>query len=490
MNQNFSSLIKKDNKTYCFSIAAIVFIFILFESLLYLKGFYAISADESGHTLDAYYWFIGKGNFFSIWLPFQKIIYAFAFHIYPDLFLVPRIISLLFGVFTLLALIDLTLQLFNNKTISVMTGFLGILFLPLTIFSVLPLAEIYFFFFTLASLTFYLRWKKHERNIYLWLAISFSAIGTSTRYEAWLFTFIFFLLIASQIFKQKKSFQDKILLTAGIAVLFSFFPLFWIYLSYLSTGKIAGFMLSIANLYHPLSLLSRLQNNVLYKFLTVNIQSLNIIGIISLIYLYRKDSSIKEFSILFVSTLIVFAFVTFITHAMPTHNFWRLAMIWSLLLLPFTSRCIYFLLEKVSRIKISYITFILSFIILSFLFGIQTISHSFYSYISQDDLKVGKFCRKIFKEDKSNIYLERSGTWDYTSVLVTSNHPDRIITKLNSLNSIFYDTLSVNNKLKSELKRLNINYLILRPYTKIYTDKTKLDVIKRLTIWDIYKIQY
>ncbi len=489
MNQNFLPPKEKENKTYYFSIAAIVFIFILFESLLYLKGFYAISADESGHTLDAYYWFIGKGNFFSIWLPFQKIIYACAFHIYPDLFLVPRIISLLFGVFALLALIDLSLQLFNNRTISIITGFLGILFLPLTIFSVLPLAEIYFFFFTLASLTFYLRWKKHERNIYLWLAVLFSVIGTTTRYEAWLFTFHFFLLISSQIFKQKKSFQDKILLTAGIAVLLSFFPLFWIYLSYLSTGKIAGFMLSVVDRYHPLSLLSRLQNNVLYKFLMVNIQSLNIIGIISLIYLFRKDSSIKEFSILFVSTLIVFAFVTFITHAMPTHNFWRLAMIWSLLLLPFTSRCIYFLIEKVPSIKISYTTFILSFIILTFLFGRQTISHSFYSFISKDDLNVGRFIRQIDKEKKSNAYLERSGTWDYTSVLVTSNHPDRIITKLNSLNSIFYDTLFVNDKLKSELKSLDIDYLILNPYTKICPGKTKLDEVKRLTLWKVYKIQ-
>ena len=47
----------KVKKIYYVSIAAIILIFILFEYLLFLKGFYAFSADESGHTLEAYYWF-------------------------------------------------------------------------------------------------------------------------------------------------------------------------------------------------------------------------------------------------------------------------------------------------------------------------------------------------------------------------------------------------------------------------------------------------
>ncbi|MCL5030703.1 MAG: hypothetical protein M1480_16950, partial [Bacteroidetes bacterium] len=101
----------EENKIFYFLIIAIVLLFIVFEYLLFHNGFFAISLDESGHTLEAYDWFKGNGQLFSGWLPFQKIVYAFAFRIYYDLFLTPRIISAIFGLFTLLSLIDLSFQL-------------------------------------------------------------------------------------------------------------------------------------------------------------------------------------------------------------------------------------------------------------------------------------------------------------------------------------------------------------------------------------------
>ena len=76
----------EENKIFYFLIIAIVLLFIVFEYLLFHNGFFAISLDESGHTLEAYDWFKGNGQLFSGWLPFQKIVYAFAFRIYYNLF--------------------------------------------------------------------------------------------------------------------------------------------------------------------------------------------------------------------------------------------------------------------------------------------------------------------------------------------------------------------------------------------------------------------
>ena len=51
----------------------------LFQAYLLAKGFYSISADEAGHTLDALAFYNGS-SLFGIWLPFQKMflgIYSF-----------------------------------------------------------------------------------------------------------------------------------------------------------------------------------------------------------------------------------------------------------------------------------------------------------------------------------------------------------------------------------------------------------------------------
>ncbi|MCL5028260.1 MAG: hypothetical protein M1480_04465, partial [Bacteroidetes bacterium] len=421
---------------------------------------------------------------------FQKIVYAFAFRIYYDLFLTPRIISAIFGLFTLLSLIDLSFQLFKNKNVSVLTGFFGTIFLPISIFSVLPLLEIYFFFFTVMSITFYFRWKNNEKYFYLWVSIASSIIGTTIRYEAWLFTFFLFLIVAFHIFNQAKSFQFKFFIITGIALLLSIFPAYWIYLSYITYGTINSFMVSVENNYHPFSLLSEVKNNALFSFLKVNISSLNIVGIISIISLYKKNSNIRAFVFLFASTLIVFSLVTFISKAMPTHNYWRLAMIWSLLLLPFTTHGIYSLIDKASISKIRIVFFICSFLILSYSFLMQVVGHSFYSYITYDDMKVGEILSKEFHGNNSNAYLQRNGTLDYLNILVTSQNPDRFVIKLNNYKNFFYDTLFVDRKLISEFKSLNIKYLVLRPYTKVSIGKIKLFEIQKLTLWNVYKINY
>ena len=165
MRLNFFSKLSKEDKIYYLSLPLIISLFIVSEYLLFKKGFYAISADESLHTLEAYKYFTGQSGLFSVWLPFQKVIYAAAFNFHYDLFLTPRVFSGLFGLFTMLSLIELSFQLFGNRIVSLMTGFFGAIFLPVYLFSVLPLEEIYFFFFTIFSVTFYLKWVSKIRIV-------------------------------------------------------------------------------------------------------------------------------------------------------------------------------------------------------------------------------------------------------------------------------------------------------------------------------------
>ena len=155
------------------------FILLLGVQLYFInEGFYSISADEAGHTLDAVKFYEG-GSLFGIWLPFQKVFLGlFLF----DLFWMPRIISMIFSLLTLGALMFLTKELFKDEKTTIMAGLLGSIFMGLTVFGVLPLTEIYFFFFLLLSI--YLLLKGNN-----WVILS-TIILTSIRFEGWIFALI------------------------------------------------------------------------------------------------------------------------------------------------------------------------------------------------------------------------------------------------------------------------------------------------------------
>ena len=334
------------------------------------NGFYSISADEAGHTIDALRFYSGD-SLFGIWLPFQKIFLGF-FLLFGDMFWMPRIISMIIGVLTLWILMKLTEELFNDKKITLTTGFLGSIFMGFTVFGVLPLAEIYFFFFLL--LTIYLLLKENS-----WVILT-TVILTSIRFEGWVFALVIGAILYRRI---------------GLKALIVFiFPLFWIILSYFETGSLLGFITQVSARKRVFTV----EDSVFYNFLLIGIYSLSILGIF-----YLKKN--KTYALIFLPTLIIWTLATSISGAMATHNVWRVGLIWNILLIPFTA---YLIWQNKS------LTYVLIGL-LGYLFIAQSIKYSSQSYTKIEDLSAGK---EIAKLDGS-ILMPRY-QWEYTNLLITS----------------------------------------------------------------------
>ena len=481
----------KENLPFYLSIAAIVLLFFIVEYNLLSKGFFALSADESGHTLEAYEWYKGESQLFSIWLPFHKVVNGIALKIHYDLLVTPRIMSGLFGLLTLFSLMFLTYQLFENKVATILTGFLATLFLPIAVLSILPLIEIYFFFFTVTSLGFFIIWIKSEKNIFLWLTTGFLAIGTTTRYEAWLFAFFIFVLIVFQLFKSKRMPSQKILVSIVIGLVIAAFPLFWIYLSAVANQNASGFVSSVSGRYNEGEVFAEIKNNVLYQFLIINITSLNIIGIASLIYLTKINPNVKKYSIIMIGTLISFSVLSFIIKAMPTHNYWRIAMIWSLLLLPFTAYWLYHLIDTSKISPINKYVFVIFFFILIYFFNSQTSKYSSVSYLTPDDINAGKFLNKISLGENSKIYVMKDGTdkWKFVNILVASQKPEHFVTDLKNFNYVSSDTITIDQKLATEIVEQKIKFVLI-PSRTVVKDETKFLIEQKVFgQWKIYKVK-
>lgn len=328
----------------------------LFQIYLLTKGFYSISADEAGHTLDALAFYNGS-PLFGIWLPFQKVFMGlFLF----DLFWMPRIISMILGHLTLLILMRIKEDFY--------TGILGALSL-IAVFSVLPLTEIYFFFFLL--LTIYLLTK--ESN---WVILS-TIILTSIRFEGWVFALIIGIILYQRI---------------GLKALIIFiFPLFWVLLSYFETGSLLGFI-------HQVSARKKVftaEDSVLYNFLLISIYSASLIGVF-----YLR----KTYALIFFSTLIIWTLATSLSGAMATHNVWRVGLIWYVLLIPLVG---YF----ISRIKYK----LPVIAIIGYLFFAQSIKYSSESYTKPEDIQAGRVISKL----EGKLIMPKYG-WEYTNILITS----------------------------------------------------------------------
>lgn len=467
-------MIRKDNIYYLLGILIVSILLIISQVILFSKGFYSLSADDAGHTLEAFKWYAGDHSIFSIWLPFQKLLYGIIFSIYYDLFWVPRIISAFFGLLTLLSLIFMTYELFRNKIISILAGLLGAIFPSLVIFSILPMPEIYFFFFIISSIAFYLYWKRTKNSLSLFSSVIFLSICTTIRYEAWIFAFFIFLLIIIEIYAADEILSVKYIKMIGIFLLIFAFPIYWIYLSYHTTGEATSFLHSVSERYSKGGELTEIKNNVLFTFFSMNIASLNIIGILTLLFYYKKKPGVKEYTHIFLLTILSIGLITFITKAMPTHHFWRLASIWSIMLIPFTAKWLYlFLSDEKLYLKYNFILFII-LIILSF--NSQTSSYTKSSALTKEDIGIGNYINNFlkFNNENSKIYIERNG-WEFTSILITSQEPDRFLTN---------EDIS---KHPLKYKNLDIEYLILKSKSEDKALTKNYKEVKKFRNWIIYK---
>lgn len=480
----------KENVPFYLSIAAIFVLFFIVEYNLLSKGFFALSADESGHTLEAYEWYKGEAQLFSIWLPFYKVINGAALHIHYDLIVTPRIISGLFGLLTLISLLFLTQLLFENKVVTILTGFLATIFLPIALFSILPLSEIYFFFFITSSIVCYLFWLKKDKLIFLWLTVILLIIGTTTRYESWLFALFLYALIVFQVYKSSRKLVQKVLLIFSITTIIAAFPIYWICLSTSVNENAFGFVSSVTNRYNEGRIFAEIKNNALYLFLSISVTSLNIIGLASLLLLARLNSNVKKYSLILFGTLISFSVLSFFSKSLPTHNHWRIVMIWCLLFLPFTTYWLYNLLESSKSSPINKYTFVIFFLLLVYFFNAQTAKYTSSSYLTHEEIIIGKYLCEIAQTDDSKIYIMKDGSdkWRYSNLLISSQKPDQFVIETENFNFISSDTISISHKLISELLNYKVKFVVT-PARTIIKDSEYFNKIQVFKQWKVYEMK-
>jgi len=402
--------------------------------LVLYRGFYSATLDESGRTLDAYNWIRGSEPLTTVWLPFYKLVVGGALLIGPDLFVTPRVVSYVFGMISLCFLVWLSHVLFKNRTTTLLTGLIGAVFPPRVVLSVVPLAEIMFITAITLAVAFLVRWFAAERWRDVLLSAMFFAIASSVRYEGWVFVALFAMLVIflclGSVNNKRSSFKTAV----GPFLLSVSFALLWVMLHLIQHGRPFGFVADTTGRYaliHRDSPVSLLSDNPFTQFVIQNALTLNILGILSIPTFVRRGINNKVLILLLVFALLIVSAIAFLGKGMPTHGFWRIPSLWSVLLIPFTADWFASTLRSgnpsVMLKRISLISLLIAMLVLC-LYGIYSMTE--HSAFSNNDLATGRYVNtRLLEQTSSNSHrvLIESGIWSYINVMVASQHPERFV---------------------------------------------------------------
>ncbi|HVO73151.1 MAG TPA: glycosyltransferase family 39 protein, partial [Ignavibacteriaceae bacterium] len=462
----------------------------LLQILLYYRGFYSISADESGRTLLAYQYLNGIETQREPWLPFHKLINALALKIYPDLFWAPRITGTIFALLSATVFIYYSHRLFQNKSITLLASVIAVLFPPYVVIRAVPLAEVMYIFFIISALIFVLKWLQLEKKKNIIIASFLFGFSSSVRYEGWLFSLC---LLVYLIFIYRKIspslFFINFLILAG-------FPIYWILFHYIQTGDPFYFIASTSGGYrlHHKTFLMLLKYNLVTQFIYQNILYLNFGAAASIIFLSFTNEKIRVFTLFLFSAFILMAFLSFAGIGMPSHAFWRIPLVWSILLIPFSAHFLIklseYLAEQFKKEKKIYLRGFVTIMIMYFGFQIGRLTGN--SMFTADERNTGRFINeKLMKEKPFKVLIDSSG-WEYLNIYVASNFPDIFIPNTGPDSSNPEKPLiDHKEELKlSLLNKLGIKYLVFETerYKKFFDQYTNLKAVKSFGIWRIYSL--
>jgi uncharacterized membrane protein len=337
----------------------------------------------------------------------------------------PRIVTCLFGVGTIAGLILLTEELFHDRTATLLAGVFGAVLPERMILSAVPLAEIMFMFFVVMGMGGIVHYRTTGAARHLFCAGIMFALSSAVRYEGWVFCG---MLVAWYVASGWRSRSFRWPEIAGLLLIVGTFPVCWLVLNAREFGDPLAFFSATSARYiriHGGGTESLLRNNVLSQLVLITLCTGNIIGILGVWHSRLMNPAARSVLLLAGISLLVLAVQMMMAKGMPTHGFWRIAAVWSVLLVPFTARVISTgLAQRRAVLRWAGLGAMVAILSLSLR---QAYAQTEISALSRDEIAAGEFLRNELNNHAGETVLIESVIWSYTNVMVASHNPERFL---------------------------------------------------------------
>jgi len=422
-----SGRVRVDGPSYrCAGLAAVALALAL-QAFFFHRGLYSISWDEAGRTLDAWAW-VNHQPTVGDWLPLHRVVVGSALRLYPDLVVTPRVVSGAFGVGAMLAVGWLAQALFRDRRTTTVALILAAAFSQRVALSLAPLSCILFAPFIVASLAALASWLRSDRNSVLALSIGFLMAAQSLRFEGWLFAAFVVAAVFLHRYSSDSSTRRTLAWSSAVALALALVPLAWV-LERVADGIALLGPVSTVRGETPPDVLTR---NPLVQFVLRNGRSLNLIGVVALVFLLRgrERRFIALCSLGGFGPLIALSSTMLLAGAGQTGPSWRMTAVWGLLLLPFTAA----LLTRAWRTgALSANERRVSCVATALLVGVfvadtEKIRRESAPWaFPPTDRELGAVIEDFVRRKPATRVLIESGAFDYLNVLVASQHPHAFV---------------------------------------------------------------
>jgi hypothetical protein len=480
-------------------ICLLLFIKVILQITILNSGFKWLSADDFCRTVKSFEWMKHPQVYSGVWLAGHFWLNGIVMYVIKDLYTSAVLVNVVFSTATLVYFYKIVVVCFDKK-IAILSSLILCIFPFQVWLSISGLPESIFFFFIIAGIYYFIKWKISGNNkIYLILcAVSF-AFSNLFRYEGWLFSLTFVLLIVCDMLRTKKISKEYVIFFAISLISFST-VIFWLVLNYIDYKDIFYFAKETTKIYEEFSTARMLQRVVQYPTFIFYIAPITTIFSLKIIYIKLrrfKDEKSEQGKMLiyFLSFNLIELLLLMLQGMMGTggtNMISRYIVINALLFLPFA-------IWQVLQFRKS-----LSVLFLSVIIIVNIIWCFYYPHPFRDDTyETGKLInnrieRKYIKGEDKIYFEEVEGYYDVFAVQTLSNNPSKFI-----LGEFPLVTRSdkITKKKKSGLSDEELNILDIKSFfekNKIslavvksdgYADKLRKMNLKNEDIGD-YKIFY
>jgi 4-amino-4-deoxy-L-arabinose transferase-like glycosyltransferase len=448
----------------------------------FARGFYSIGWDESGRTLDAYAWSTGR-IVSDVWLPFHRVCVGLALRLHPDLVLTPRVVTLIFGLGSIVATAWLAHELFANRKTTLMTLALAALFPQRVVLSLAPLSDIMFTLVILASAALLVRWLRTGNRSALFACALVGGLATTIRYEGWFFAPAIFVVACSALASHRIKWTDLLLFGT---VLFAF-PAWWTAAGFLTSNPIAVIVSDVPRL----SRWQILRKNPFVEFVVTNVLSLNLVGVLSILHLARRGPwTYRAVIAALFAPLAAVSLVLLAVNGAQSGPSWRMILVWSMLLLPFTA-CVLAngLHPSVGRATRNARAGATVLVIGAFVYGIFRFEGASTWAFPESDRRAGQYLNDLIRTEPGTKILIDSSNYVSLNVQVASQHPQAFV--LNSLpRAGTAPILTPAGPVRDALVGRGIDLLVFRSddYRHLLDHSPAVTRLEQFGAWSIYRL--
>lgn len=381
-----------------------------------------LSADDYCRTVKSYEWLQNPGIYSGVWLSPHFWINGFAMLFIENMLEAAAFVNIIYSTLSLIIFFKIC-EITFDKVIAFWSTLIFAIFPFQVWLGISGLSESIFFFFALCGIYYFLQWMIHDhRTILLILSAVAFAINNLFRYEGWLFTIAFLILVLLESLRSKK-FSVQLIKNLALASISGVTILWWIIQNYVDHGDAFFFASETTKIFNQFSSASFFQRLVQYPSFIFYTAPLTTIFAIKPIFeiFKRREFAVAKYFVLFNIIQIVLLILHGILGTGGTNMISRYIILNALLLLPLA------VYQFLNLKKIFASTLIVATIIINIVW-------SFYypQPYREDTFEIGYLLKDIMKEnyitENGKVYFEEvEGYHDIWAVKSISNNPDKFL---------------------------------------------------------------